>query len=134
MSRFEIGVSRLPQIAARVDESYFVEFSESSSRLSYFVFLGVDNFPHSRMHREALRADHKEYVAPRRQPLALAGRISNEENEQCGSFNIFEAANERAVEEWRKEEPYFKSGLVYKDVIIARAEVYFNRLQSRAWP
>ena len=130
--RFELGVTLLPEIGPPTEEAADRQRVSSAAASDFYVFFGIDSTHRPRM-RDEFRSAHTAYVKGNRELIALAGRVLDDENTQCASFNVFAAADEQHVREWREHEPYFKSGVVFERIMFHRALILRNRLPKKAW-
>ncbi|HWU26184.1 MAG TPA: YciI family protein [Rhizomicrobium sp.] len=98
-----------------------------------YAVIGLDPPPHAMKKRDAVRTEHRRYLKNNGAPIVFVGPFLDDENNQCGSFYIFEAKNEQEVRDWFKAEPFFETG-VYKDFVIRRFSADHNLLpQKDAW-
>jgi uncharacterized protein len=103
------------------------------SLMPYYAIIGLDHPPHSMAKRETFRAAHRAYVLGNDQSVMLAGPLLDDDNNQCGSFYIFEAQDETQIRQWLEREPFVKNG-VYCDLIVRRFEPGVNRIPLSDWP
>ena len=59
--------------------------------------------------------------------------LLDDDNNQCGSFYLFEADSEQSIREWLAKEPFYQTG-VYAQVVIRRFYLGFNGLAPQPWP
>jgi uncharacterized protein YciI len=98
-----------------------------------FAVIGLDHPPHAMARRDAVRAEHRAYVRSNDAPIRLVGPLLDGDNNQCGSFYIFEAEDEQAVRAWLAAEPFVNAD-VYKDIVVRRFQVGLNTLAPQDWP
>jgi len=101
--------------------------------MALYAVIGLDHPPHAMDKRNAVRSEHRRFVTGNDAPIVLVGPMLDDDNNQCGSFYIFEADSEQEVRDWLAEEPFTRTG-VYKDLIVRRFELGMNRLHPHDWP
>jgi uncharacterized protein YciI len=100
--------------------------------MALYAVIGLDHPPHSMSRREASRQAHRTYVLDNREAIRFVGVMLDDDNNQCGSFYLFEADNEQVIREWLREEPFFQTE-VYERVVVRRFMLGHNALALQPW-
>jgi uncharacterized protein YciI len=100
--------------------------------MELFAVIGFDHPPHSMDKRDAVRSEHRAYVAQNGSAITCVGPLLDDDNNQCGSFYIFEADNEQQIREWLEKEPFYRTG-VYQQLVIRRFKPGYSRLPKQEW-
>jgi uncharacterized protein YciI len=100
--------------------------------MPHFLIIAIDHEPHSMPLRNEKRSDHRRYVLENDSAIRLAGALTDDQGNQCGSLYSFEAESADAVRAWLEAEPFFRSG-VYATVRVVEWNPALNRLPSLEW-
>jgi uncharacterized protein YciI len=98
-----------------------------------FAVIGLDHPPHAMARRDAARAEHRRYVVENDERIVFVGVCTDEDDNQCASFYVFDAESEQQVRDWLAQEP-FVQGDVYGQLIVRRFLMGVNRLGAQDWP
>lgn len=98
-----------------------------------YAAIGFDHPPHSMGLRDQHRDAHRRYVLDHDGPIRMAGAMTDDEGNQCGTIYVFSAESEEEIWSWLRAEPFFAAG-VYQSVRIVKWTPAFNRIESRSWP
>lgn len=83
-----------------------------------YAMIGYDR-PGAVARRDEIRAEHRTYVRANQGKIRLAGAFTNEQDEQIGSFIVFDADNPEQVWDWINKEPFYCDG-IYEAVHVKR--------------
>ena len=102
--------------------------------MPFYIVVALDDEEHSVTRRDALRAQHLDYVLADDRAIQFVGPMLREDDGSfCGSIYVFNAPTAADVQRWLDDEPYHRGG-VYRDVLIRPFEVRKNQLPHRALP
>lgn len=98
-----------------------------------FLFIGHDHPPNSMALRDAVRAEHREYVLQHDAAIRSAGAMIDAHGHQCGTVIAFDTASVDEVWAWVHREPFFRHG-VYARTEVVEWTLALNRFELRDWP